>query len=270
MPTEENSSTALSIVTQAMKLPGVKVNREAFLLETLKIERSKLDLLIEKGPIESGLFTPEEIKKIAKKLCNKRTLASSATSFAAGLPGGFAMAATIPADVLQFWGFNLRIAQEVAYLYGIKDFWDGDELNEVSVQAEMFLFLGTMLGVGGAASATRYITIALARNIATNLPKQALTKTAWYPIMKSLAAYVGIKLTKDTAAKGISKVVPVLGGIFSGGITYYTMGKMTDRLCEAFDKGVEYTSEEQAEDIEDIKKEMPEVYDAIFREVDNS
>ena len=158
----------------------------------------------------------------------------------------------------------------MAYLYGIKDFWDGDELNEVSVQAEMFLFLGTMLGVGGAASATRYITIALARNIATNLPKQALTKTAWYPIMKSLAAYVGIKLTKDTAAKGISKVVPVLGGIFSGGITYYTMGKMTDRLCEAFDKGVEYTSEEQAEDIEDIKKEMPEVYDAIFREVDNS
>jgi len=54
-------------------------------------------------------------------------------------------------------------------------------------------------------------------------------------------------------------------GLFSGGITYYTMGKMTDRLCEAFDKGVEYTSEEQAEDIEDIKKEMPEVYDAIFR-----
>ena len=107
------------------------------------------------------------------------------------------MAATIPADVLQFWGFNLRIAQEEAYLYGIKDFWDGDELNEASVQAEMFLFLGTMLGVGGAASATRYITIALARNIAANLPKQALTKTAWYPIMKSLAAYVGIKLTKN-------------------------------------------------------------------------
>ena len=31
------------------------------------------------------------------------------------------MAATIPADVLQFFGMALRLAQELSYLYGAKD-----------------------------------------------------------------------------------------------------------------------------------------------------
>ena len=268
MDEKENSqSTALSIITQALKVPGVKVNREAFLLDTFKVEGKDKLLLLEKGPISSGLISQKEVKKQAQKLCSKRTLTSSMVSFAAGIPGGFAMATTIPTDMLQFLGFNLRIAQEVAYLYGYKDFWGDDGLDIEAVQGEFMLFMATMLGVGGAASATRYISTAVARNIATNLPKQALTKTAWYPILKNLASYIGVKLTKDTAAKSISKVVPILGGIASGAITYVTMSNMTARLYEAFDKAVEYTPQEQREDIEIMKKEMPDVYAAIFKEI---
>ena len=264
---DNSSSTALAIVTQALKVPGVKVNRDAFLLENFKVSDIDKPVFLAKGPIASGLFSPAEVKKKAKNLCSKRTLSSSAASFAAGLPGGFAMAATIPADTLQFWGFNLRVAQEIAYLYGYKDFWGDDGLDVEAVQSELMLFMGTMLGVGGAASATRYISIAIARNIATNLPKQTLTKTAWYPMMKTLAAYIGIKLTKDTAAKSIAKVVPVLGGVFSGTLTYVTMKKMTARLYGAFDIAVDYTPQEQHEDLESIRREMPEVYDAIFKEI---
>lgn len=53
----------------------------------------------------------------------------------------------------------------------------------------------------------------------------------------------------------------------SGGITFYAMGSMTERLCDAFDVAVDYTNEEQKEDIETIKKEMPDVYDVIFTEI---
>ncbi|WP_418604982.1 hypothetical protein ACNR0F_00940 [Kingella kingae] len=42
---------------------------------------------------------------------------------------------------------------------------------------------------------------------------------------------------------------------------------MTARLYEAFDKAVEYTPQEQREDIEIMKKEMPDVYDAVFKEI---
>lgn len=268
MSNENSSSTALSIITTAMKVPAVKVDRKAFLMEMFPdLSTDKVGILLDKGPIHSGLFTQEEVRKKALQLANKRKLQSSAVSFAAGLPGGAAMAATIPADALQFWGVALRTAQEISYLYGYKDFWNGDVLNEEAVQSEMLLFMGTMLGVGGAASLTRYISQGLMQYCAQNLAKQALTKTVWYPIIKELAKYISIKLTKQSFSAGLAKVIPVLGGVVSGGLTFYAMGSMTERLCDAFDVAVDYTDSEKAEDIEVIKKEMPDVYDVIFTEI---
>lgn len=266
-------STALTTITAALKLPGVKVDRTSFLLEIFELNpKTKLPLtpeeqirLIEFGPIDSGLATPREVKKIAEDLCGKKTLLSAANSFIAGLPGGIAMAATVPVDVAQFYGFALRIAQEIAYLYGKKDLWKEGVLDENEVRSELLLYLGTMLGVSGTAALMRYISAAVAKKIATDIPKQALTKTAWYPILKSLVSYIGIKLTKETAGKTISKVVPILGGIISGGITYVTLSKMSERLYLAFDKSAEeYTEKEIKEDIEDIKEKMPDIYDVIF------
>lgn len=266
-------STALTTITAALKLRGVKVDRNSFLLEIFALNpKTKLPLtreekirLIEFGPIDSGLAPPREVKKIAEDLCGKKTLLSAANSFITGLPGGIAMAATVPLDVAQFYGFALRIAQEIAYLYGKKDLWKEGVLDENEVRSELLLYLGTMLGVSGTAALMRYISAAVAKKIATDIPKQALTKTAWYPILKSLASYIGIKLTKETAGKTISKVVPILGGIISGGITYITLSKMSERLYLAFDKSAgEYTEKEIKEDIEDIKEKMPDIYDAIF------
>ena len=56
-------STALTTITAALKLPGVKVNRTSFLLEIFKLNpKTKLPLtpeeqtrLIDFGPIDSGL-----------------------------------------------------------------------------------------------------------------------------------------------------------------------------------------------------------------------
>ena len=79
------------IITNALKILGVKVNREEFLREMLEDELVDIDNIIEVGPV------------------------------AAGIPGGLAMAATIPLDALQFYGMTLRMAQEITYLYGAKD-----------------------------------------------------------------------------------------------------------------------------------------------------
>ncbi|MDH2998733.1 hypothetical protein A1D22_02705 [Pasteurellaceae bacterium LFhippo2] len=267
MSEQDKESTALDIVNWALKVPGVKVNRESFLIETLNISKENTALLLEKGPIGSGLFTAEEIKKIAEKISSKRKLQSTGTSFTAGLPGGLAMAATIPADTAQFFGFSLRLAQEIAYLYDTPDFWDGELLDDNRVKTELMLYLGTMLGVGGAASAMRLVTQAFGKQLAKDLTKQALTKTFWYPMLKTLGKYVGVKITKDTVARGASKVVPLLGGLVSGGLTYYTMSKMNERLIKAFEVGVVYTESEKIADEEILKQEMPEIYEAMFEEI---
>ncbi|KAA6208237.1 bacteriochlorophyll 4-vinyl reductase [Avibacterium paragallinarum] len=266
-----NNNTALEIVNAALKFPMIKVNRQSFLLETCPVRSNEeRNLLLEKGPIGSGLFSEKEIRKIAENICSKKTWTSTTASFAAGIPGGFAMIGTIPADTAQFFGFALRLAQEIAYLYDTRDFWDGETLNDEAIKGEFMLYLGTMLGVGGAANAMRYITQGLSQQLAKNLTKTALTKTFWYPLIKSLGKYVGVKITKDTFARTTSKIVPFLGGVFSGALTYYAMTQMNKRLINALEKRIVYTEEEKRKDKEVIKKEMPEVYEAIFEEIEDT
>lgn len=260
----QNGSTATyQIIEKSLSLPGVKINRRDFLIETFgdNIKQEDIPLLLDKGPVKSGLLSQKDLKKAAIKVCNKNKWQCSATSCVSGIPGGLAMAATIPLDTIQFFGFSLRIAQQVAYIYGYDDFWAGDVLDNERIESELVMFLGTMLGVGGAAQATRLLSSQPAKKIATDLPKKALTKTVYYPIIKNIAKSIGIKITKDSFAKSLSKTVPILGGIVSGGITYKTMSTMNKRLYETFDMAVIYTEEEINSDLKTLKDVMPDVFD---------
>jgi hypothetical protein len=258
------------IIANALKIPGVKVNRKEFLVKTFgdKLSSDKIPILIEKGPLEVGIST-DKINRMAKSLVNKRTFQSSGTSFAAGLPGGWAMAATIPADTLQFFGVALRLSQELAYIFGYKDFWDDEELDLERVTSELLLFLGVMFGVGGAASTLKVVSSKMAQQALKKLPQKALTKTFYYPIVKKIAALIGVKMTKDTFAKGVSKVIPVVGGVVSGGLTYTSMTKMGNRLRNTMYDSLNYSTQEFQKDMDEIKREMPDIIDIEFEEVED-
>ena len=76
-------------------------------------------------------FSKEELDRIASNVINSNVLKSSSISFASGLPGGVAIAATIPADMAQFYGYSLKLAQEISYVYGYQNIWaNQDELTE--------------------------------------------------------------------------------------------------------------------------------------------
>ena len=111
-----------NIVTTVVQVPGVKVNRKKFLAEEFSSQPEMIQAIVENGPIEAGM-SQEQLAKMANHLIMSRTSTSSLASFAAGLPGGWAMAATVPADVMQFFGMSLRLAQELSYLYGAQDLW---------------------------------------------------------------------------------------------------------------------------------------------------
>lgn len=111
-----------NIITSAVQIPGVKVSRDKFLAETFATEDVIIQDVLDFGPVEAKV-SKEKLAAISNKLILKRTSQSSVASFAAGIPGGLAMAATIPADVLQFFGMSLRLAQELSYLYGAQDLW---------------------------------------------------------------------------------------------------------------------------------------------------
>lgn len=270
MTNNGDSTNVELIIANALKMPGVKVNRKEFLVKTFgdKLSSDKIPILIDKGPQEVGIGT-DKINRMAKSLVNKRTIQSSGTSFAAGLPGGWAMAATIPADTLQFFGVALRLSQELAYMFGYRDFWDDDELDLERVRSELILFLGVMFGVGGAASTLKVVSSKMAQQALKKLPQKALTKTFYYPIVKKIATLIGVKMTKDTFAKGVSKVIPVVGGVVSGGLTYTSMTKMGNRLRNTMYDSLNYTTQEFQKDMDEIKREMPDIIDIEFEEIED-
>ena len=169
---QEKDLALETIITNAIQLPGVKVNRKEFLAEAFAHETIEIQDILELGPIAAGV-PQERLSSLAGKLILKRTSFSSAASFVAGIPGGLAMAATIPADVMQFFGMALRLAQELSYLYGAGDLWQEGQINDEAVKKQLFVYCGAMFGVSGAVSGVRLIS--------TQLAKTALKKTDRFP-----------------------------------------------------------------------------------------
>ena len=119
---------------------------------------------------------------------------------------------------------------------------------------QLLLYCGVMFGVSGAVSGVRILSTQIAKTTLKKLPQKALTKTFWYPIIKQIGKAIGVKVTKSTVAKGVSKAIPVIGGVISGGLNFASMMPMANRLQIALDSAsFGYTEEDLANDIIEIE-----------------
>ena len=173
------------------------------------------------------------LDEIAASSIGFETRKSTALSFAAGLPGGFAMLGSVPADITQFYIHAFRVMQKIAYVYGWQSFLkDMNDIDDETL-AKLAAFLGVMMGIGGASSSVTSFAAQVARPaIQKKITNAALTKTVWYGPMKSTLRMVGVNVTKQSFAKGVTKVVPVAGGVISGGLTFVTLDSQSKRLMK--------------------------------------
>uniref|UniRef100_UPI00359C6587 hypothetical protein n=1 Tax=Collinsella aerofaciens TaxID=74426 RepID=UPI00359C6587 len=140
------------------------------------------------------------------------------------------MAGTIPADMTQYYVHAFRIMQKLAYLYGWQTFFEEcDDVDDETLY-EMAVLLGVMMGVGSANSMLTVIAKNAQETVAKKVARQSLTKTSWYPILKKLLSFMGIKITKQTVGDAAGKVVVGVGGVISGVITYTGLSKGSARL----------------------------------------
>lgn len=250
---QNNERLALKVLNESLKLSFIKIDRSEFLIKTFGEQVNDIQKLIDEGP--QVFFSKEELDESAKKVINSNVLQSSSLSFASGLPGGFAMAATIPADIAQFFGYSLKLAQEISYIYGYKNVWS--EQGELTEDAKntLILYLGVMLGITSAGAAVRILSNKLASQALKKIPQKALTKTIYYPIIKKVMAIFGAKLTKDTFAKGVSKFIPLIGGAVSGTMNYISLKPMANRLKYELGKNINYTTKDFEQDIKILNDE---------------
>lgn len=223
---------AYEIMKRAASLKVVKIDRGEFLRTTLKKYCPEVDasMAVETSPIEAGV-APRDLDEIALNVIDFETKKCAGLSFLAGIPGGVALAGTVPADLAQYFAHVMRVEQKLAYLYGWQTFLNPEDEVDDETLMKLIVLMGIMLEVGGVAnSVTKIATDVAQKSIAKTIERQALTKTFFYTPMKKVLRVLGVNLTKQTFAKGVSKVVPVVGGVVSGGLTYASFKPGAERL----------------------------------------
>lgn len=215
------------VMNLALSMPMVKVDRTAFLTKEFSMY-DNADQLRDKRPID--LFDAEAIERAARGVINSHLATATVTSTAAGIPGGLAMAATMPADIAQYYWHVLVVAQKLGYLYGWPDLLDDKGQITEGTRNVLTLFVGVMFGAQAASKLVGEIAKRVSLQAAKRLPQQALTKTMYYPVVKQVAKWIGVKMTKDTFGRGIGKAIPILGGVLSGAITAFSFKPMAEKL----------------------------------------
>ena len=126
----------------------------------------------------------------------------------------------------------LRAAQKLLYLYGFPEI----DLTEKGAKFDtetlniLILCLGVMYGVAGASNALKVVAKALGTGVQKQLMKKALTKGTVYPVVKNVAKWFGVRMTKEVFTGFFKHAVPVIGGVIGGGLTYMAFGPCCEKL----------------------------------------
>jgi len=212
-----------SVLDTAMKIPGIKIDREVFLQKVYEkyCNQDTVDKILQVGTYDAGIEVTF-MDRMAKDSIKQHTTIVTTTSFVAGIPGGLAMAATIPIDVSQFYYHLIVEAQKLAYIFGLQSIDD----REMNFKEVLTIFIGVMTGIGDAESTLIGI---IDEHFNKKLVKITLGKVLDKTIAH-IATVIGTQLTKKSAGRVITKAVPFLSGLISGGVTLFSYFPMCNRL----------------------------------------
>lgn len=261
---------ALQTISAASQLPLVRVDREDFLKKQFK-DSPYLETILTQGP--QAVYSVDSLNKKADKIIFDMTTQTSFASFLTGLPAN--PVAAIPlagADVTQFFGFALNMAQQLAYLYGHDDLFDKGQ-QELSEEAKLRLvvYLGVMFGVAGVNVLVPKVAKGVGQHMFRQVGRQALRQTTWYPILRKIGSVIGVRVTRETVQKGILKIVPIIGGVISGGLTFASFKPMGENLARTLSDNLQGKFEEDLDLNPDFVAQLSQqldkdIEDATFAE----
>lgn len=233
---DENGNGEIDIedvIIKSLKLPGIKIDRANFLQKQFEklYPQETINIAINENPMTANIPL-SVIDKLANNSIKFERNCVSGISAVLGAPGGWTMLATIPADIAQYYGYMLRAMQKLLYLYGFPQIdleKTGAKFDDATMNT-LILCFGVMYGVAGANTAIRSMAKGLGIGVKKQLVNTALTKGAFYPIVKKVMKWFGVNLTKKVFAKFWGNVIPLAGSVIGGGITYLSFKPCCDKL----------------------------------------
>lgn len=212
------------LIAQAALLPGVRVDREKFLSDAFRgCDARTVDQAMATSPLEAGIPL-DKLSRVAGKALGKEARRTTVLSMASGLPGVATAAATIPADLVQFYGHLLRAIQMLSYLYGWRDTCSLPEGEpDEGTRLTLVLFLGVMAGDERAD--------ALLERVARIRPyADVRTTIARNPVTRQVADSLGSRMVHRVGGQAVGKAVPIAGAIIGGTLSYGGFSDMWKRL----------------------------------------
>jgi hypothetical protein len=226
-----------SVLGAALMIPGAKVDRNEFLAKEFGkyYGPDTVAKIIKNGNVQAGVDV-KLMDKIADEAIMFHIGVATSLSFAAGIPGGLTMLATVPADIAQYYYHVIVIAQKLAYIYGLAEMRMADD----KFKSLLTLFVGVMAGIEGTDKTVVEIFSAQASK---DITAAALGKLLNKTVMR-IAVALSYLLTGKNVLKSVWKVIPFAGGVVSGGITLFTFKPMCNKLKEKLHKSTETTTKE--------------------------
>jgi hypothetical protein len=222
------SNIWFEVLRKVLEIPGAKIDREVFLEQEFSrfCNAQTISKMQETGTIKAGVAN-DVLDEVAKNVIAFHTTAVTAASFMSGLPGGIALALTIPADLVQYYYHLVICAQKLAYIYGLPDF-DAD--NSETFMAMITVLVGTMSKVISARSELKTLTKTLEDETSKRLTYIVLGKAGILLLAKYAAQKLAITLFWRGYYRIALKIVPIVGGLASGGATVATFLPMVNTL----------------------------------------
>ena len=282
----QSPSAVEAAVRRALRIPGVRVDRERFLL------RRASGLLPDDGArrrvLSEGLgavLTEPELRALGLRRVLQLTAWSSSAAVVASLPGGpGAMTAGAGADVMQQLAFGLRLSQELAYLYGHRlsaADHEGAPVTDAELEQLLLLF-GALLEVEGAAGAVRLTGPRLERDgrpvgygddaaagtlgasggtgttgaAGACLPPDLLRRGFAGPISRRVLARFASRMQSTVLRRGMLRAVPLLGAIGAGGAAFSALQAQGRILNHELAEGLDYTPGKVLADVDALRRAL--------------
>lgn len=221
------------LVIITLKIPGVTINREDFLLKELyqKHTANVIQKAIHETPQKAGI-SKEEMDTLADEVIRFERSRATSASAALGMPGGLVMVATLTADWVQYFSYLLRAAQKMMYLYGFPqlNFEETDTTYNPEAIDMIVLCLGTMYDISKAERSIKILAKGFAQGFPERIMNNALTKGILLPVIQSVSKWFSINMTQKIIADSAERAIPVVGGITGGAITYFSFKPCCERL----------------------------------------
>ena len=240
------NATWIKFLNGILKMPGAKIDREAFLRKTFNgLSPEEMRVCIEESPVK--VVDAAVIDAKAKSIINSHTTKVTAISAVSGIPGGFAMLATIPADLANYYYHIVSVGQKLGYLYGFPDMVD--DRGSLTSDGEVMLtaFIGVMNKVEMARELIKKIAGVLAKKVteetAARVASNILSKQIVSQAVEVIARKLGTQITSKTAGRSVAKAIPIVSGLICGGITLATFKPQAKRLHQSLKDSVKEVEE---------------------------